>query len=71
MIFLESRMAVISRRAAHLRRAPPKPGFTRVQQPSKSNSAMTGLDGAHPQVRDGVPGNDGIFQIARYLKPIR
>jgi len=22
---------------------------------------VTGLDGAHPQVRDSVPGNDGIF----------
>ena len=32
---------------------------------------MAGLDGARPQVRDGVPRNDGIFQIAGYLKPIR
>ena len=37
----------------------------------ESNSAMAGLDGARPQVRDGAPGNDGIFQIAGYLKPIR
>ncbi len=29
------------------------------------------LDGARPQVRDGAPGHDGLFQIAGYLKPIR
>src|SRR4029077_12056606 len=54
-----------------LGRTPPEPRFTRVRQTSESNSAMAGLDGARPQVRDGAPGNDGIFQIARYLKPIR